>query len=220
MPIDMSAIPAECIVKQGDDWMLVSPIPDFIAGEVAAYSAAQRATLKHIVGPEEMRRKVVGNRMRQDRLCVAIVKGEIAGCISYRMDGEGSVWPDPKRFREVFGPVGGTVRYLLAEATLRRGTPEELYLEGFKVDPAARGRGIGTSLLHWLGAEVVRRGKARWRTEASVTAAPAMRVYQGVGAKPTKTVNLGPIGRIADRPKFTVLVWEPPVSEGKDETAL
>ncbi len=210
MTIDMSTIPAECIFKQGEDWMLVSPIPDNIAAEVAAYSAAQRATMKHIVGPEGVRREVVGNRMRQDRLCAAIVNGEIAGCISYRMDGEGSVWPDPKRFRTHFGPVSGTVRYLLAEATLRRGKPEELYLEGFKVDPAARGRGIGTNLLHWLGSEVVRRGKARWRTEASVTAGPAMQVYQGVGAKPTKTVNLGPIGRIADRPKFVVLEWEPP----------
>ncbi|WP_162408988.1 GNAT family N-acetyltransferase [Acuticoccus sediminis] len=211
MTIDMSTIPAECIVKQGDDWMLVAPIPDAIAEEVAAYSVAQRATMKHIVGSEEVRRKVVGNRMRQDRLCAAIVNGEIAGCISYRMDGEGSVWPEAKRFREHFGPVSGTFRYMLAEATLHRGHRDELYLEGFKVDPAARGRGIGTALLHWLGSEVVRRGKSRWRTEASVTAAPAMRVYQGVGAKPTKTVHLGPIGRIADRPSFVVLVWEPPV---------
>lgn len=213
MPVDMTSIAPECIFRKGEDWMLVSPIPDHIAKEVAAYSAAQRATLKHIVGPEEKRRQVVGQRMRQDRLCAAIVNGEICGCISYRMDGEGSVWPDAKRFRDEFGALSGTVRYLLTEATLRRGHPDELYLEGFKVDPGARGRGIGTSLLHWLGSEVVRRGKKRWRTEASVSAAPAMRVYQGVGAKPTKTVNLGIIGRIADRPKFVVLEWYPPVDE-------
>ncbi|WP_420391711.1 GNAT family N-acetyltransferase [Acuticoccus sp.] len=210
MPVDTRLVPEQCIVRRGADWMLVSPVPDAIAADVAAYSVAQRATLKHVVGPEDVRRAVVGNRLRQDRLCVAIVGDEIAGCISYRMDGEGSVWPDPSRFRAHFGPLAGTVRWLLAEATLRRGHPDELYLEGFKVEPIARGRGIGTALLHWLGDEVVRRGKKRWRTEASTTAAAAMRVYQGVGARPTKTVRLGPIGRIADRPAFVVLVWVPP----------
>ncbi|MBJ3777637.1 GNAT family N-acetyltransferase [Acuticoccus mangrovi] len=203
-------IPPECIVKQGDDWMLVSPVPEHLAAEAAAYSVAQRATLNRIVGLPEVREKVLGNRLRPDRICVALVKGEIAGLISYRMDGEGSVWPDPSRYRDYFGSIGGTARYWLTEATLRRGRPDELYLEGFKVDPKARGRGIGTSLLHWLGSEVIRRGKRAWRTEASITADAAMRVYQSVGAKPVKTVSLGPLGHVFDRHKFVVLVWEAP----------
>ncbi|MCF3934160.1 GNAT family N-acetyltransferase [Acuticoccus sp. M5D2P5] len=213
------AIPPECIYQEGEDWMLVSPVPDFLAADAAAYSVAQRATLNRIVGLPEVREKVLGNRLRPDRICIALVKGEIAGLISYRMDGEGSVWPDSSRYREHFGAVSGTARYWLTEATLRRGRPDELYLEGFKVDPKARGRGIGTSLLHWLGDEVIRRGKKAWRTEASITADAAMRVYQGVGAKPIKTISLGPVGYLFDRPKFVVLRWEAPTGATTDGAA-
>ena len=203
-------IPKDCIVSQGGDWMLVSPVPPSLQAAAARYSVAQRATLNRIVGRPETREAVLGHRLRPDRMCIALVGGTIAGLISYRMDGEGSVWPDPKRYRSHFGSVSGTARYLLTEATLRRGRPEELYLEGFKVDAIARGRGIGTALLNWLGDEVVRRGKACWRTEASVTADAAMRVYQSVGAKPIKTVSLGPLGPLFDRHKFVVLRWDAP----------
>ncbi|MEM8662907.1 MAG: GNAT family N-acetyltransferase, partial [Pseudomonadota bacterium] len=138
--------------------------------------------------------------------------GEVAGLISYRMDGEGSVWPEAARYRDHFGALSGTFRYGLTLATLKRGRADELYLEGFKVDAIARGRGIGTSLLHWLGDEVVRRRKAAWRTEASSTADAAMRVYQSVGAKVVKTISLGPLGHVFDRHKIVVLRWAPPGS--------
>lgn len=207
-------IPPECIVKQGGDWMLVAPVPPNLQDAAARYSVAQRATLNRIVGLPEVREELIGNRLRPDRICIALVGGKVAGLISYRMDGEGSVWPDAARYRKHFGPVGGTVRYMLTEATLRRGSPDELYLEGFKVDAIARGRGIGTSLLHWLGDEVVRRGKKAWRTEASITADAAMYVYQSVGAKVVKTISIGPLGYVFDRHKMVVLRWEPPVPEG------
>lgn len=204
----MPAIPPRSIVSQGADWMLVSPVPPHLEPAAAAYSVAQRATLNRIVGRPEVRREVLGNRLRPDRICIALLDGEIVGLISYRMDGEGSVWPDSRRFRRHFGAVSGTMRYLLTEATLRRGRSDELYLEGFKVEGKARGRGIGTNLLNWLGSEVTRRGKRAWRTEASVTADAAMRVYQSVGARPVKTVSLGPLGHVFDRQAFVVLVWE------------
>lgn len=209
-PIDVSALPKSSIVSQGEDWALVCPIPDEIAEPVARYAVAQRATLNRIVGKPEVREELLGNRLRPDRICAAIVNGQVGGILSYRMDGAGATWPDPKRYREHFGALGGTTRYLLTEATLRRGRPDELYIEGFKVDPIARGRGIGKALLAWLGAEVVRRGKAAWRTEASSTADAAVYVYQSVGAKVVKTMSLGPAGYLFDRHKITVLRWEPP----------
>jgi len=206
----MAAVPQECIVKQGEDWMLVHPVPEALQKAAAEYSVSQRATLNRIIGLPEVRREVLGHRIRPDRICIALVKGEVAGCLSYRMDGAGSVWPEPKRFRQHFGPISGTVRWLLTEATLRRGRSDELYIEGFKVDSKARGRGIGTALLHWLGDEVVRNGKRAWRTEASANADAAIRVYQGVGAKSLRTVSLGPLGPVFDRDSFVVIRWEAP----------
>jgi GNAT superfamily N-acetyltransferase len=215
MAVDISEIPESAVWRRGGDWMLVSPVPEPLRAAAAAYNVRQRATLNRIVGLPEVREAVLGHRVRPDRLCLAILDrgggaGEIVGVISYRMDGEGSVWPEAARYRRRFGALSGTARYLLTEATLRRGRPDELYLEGFRVDAAARGRGIGTNLLHWLGEQVVRQGKAAWRTEASVTADAAMRVYQSVGAVPVKTVHLGPVGRLFDRPSFTVLRWPAP----------
>lgn len=212
-PADTAAgsydIPEECVVKRGGDWMLISPVPPSLEAAAARYSVAQRATLNRIVGRPQVREEVLGNRLRPDRICIALVGGEVAGLISYRMDAEGSVWPDARRYRSHFGALSGTARYWLTQATLKRGRPDELYLEGFKVDAIARGRGIGTSLLHWLGNEVVRRKKRAWRTEASSTADAAMRVYQSVGAKIIKTISLGPLGYVFDRHKMVVLRWEP-----------
>lgn len=210
----MAAVPPECIRRQGEDWMLVHPVPAFLEKAAAEYSVSQRATLNRIIGLPEVRREVIGHAIRPDRICIALVKGEVAGCLSYRMDGAGSVVPEPWRFRRHFGAVGGTARWLLTEATLRRGRPDELYIEGFKVDAKARGRGIGTALLHWLGDEVVRRGKRAWRTEASATADAAIRVYQSVGARPVKTVSLGPLGPLFDRHSFVVIRWEAPSEAG------
>lgn len=206
------AIPDECIVRQGEDWQLLSPVPPALSAAAAAYSVAQRATLNRIVGLPEVRAQVLGDRLRPDRICIATVRGEIAGLISYRMDGKGSVWPDPARYRAHFGTMSGTVRYWLTEATLMRGRPDELYLEGFKVDEKARGRGIGSALLGWLNEEVIRRGKRAWRTEASITADAALYVYKKAGAVPIKTVSLGPLGHVFDRHTFVVLRWEAPAA--------
>ncbi|WMS42749.1 GNAT family N-acetyltransferase [Acuticoccus sp. MNP-M23] len=214
--ISVDAIPPENIVKQGADWMLVAPVPDSLAPAAARYSVAQRATLNRIVGLPEVREELLGNRLRQDRVCIAIVEGQIAGLISYRMDNEGSVWPDPARYRAHFGPLSGSIRYLLTQASLKRGGADELYLEGFKVDAIARGRGIGKSLLHWLGDEVVRRGKRAWLTEASSTADAAIYVYKSVGAEIVKTISLGPLGYVFDRHKIVVMRWTPPAD--KNET--
>jgi len=208
----MGAVRPECIVRQGEDWMIVHPVPDFLAGAAAQYSVSQRATLNRIIGLPQVRREVLGHRIRTDRIAIALVKGEIAGCLSYRMDGAGSVWPEPWRFRRRFGLLGGTARWLLTEATLRRGRADELYIEGFKVDSTARGRGIGTALLEWLGNEVIRRGKRAWRTEASLTAQAAIRVYQSVGARPLRSVSLGPLGPLFDRQGFVVIRWEAPAA--------
>ncbi len=216
--ISLDDIPPECIVKQGADWMLVAPIPDALAGAAARYSVAQRATLNRIVGKPEVRQELLGNRIRQDRACIAIVDGQIAGLISYRMDNEGSVWPDPARYRAHFGALGGSARYLLTQATLRRGNPDELYLEGFKVDEIARGRGIGKSLLNWLGTEVVRRGKKAWLTEASATADAAIYVYKSVGAEIVKTISLGPLGYVFDRHRIVVMRWTPPADKAREVT--
>jgi ribosomal protein S18 acetylase RimI-like enzyme len=212
-------VPPECIFARGEDWMLVHPVPEHLAEAAAQYSVAQRETLKVFVGSPEKRQEVLGHRVRTDRICIALVKGEVAGCLSYRMDGAGSVWPEPKRFREHFGPVGGTIRWLLTELTLRRGHPDELYIEGFKVDPKARGRGIGTNLLKWLAAEVVRNGKRAWRTEASASADAAIRVYTGVGGQIVKTLWFGPLGHLFDRPKIVVIRWPAPGAAGDAATA-
>lgn len=217
MTIDLARIDPTLVVHRGDDWALVSPVPPSAEADAARFAARMRATLKHVVGPPEVRADVFGDRLRRaDQICIAVLGGEVVGYLSYRADGVGAVALDRRRFVARFGPLAGIVRHRLASAIQWRGRADELYIEGFKVETEGQGRGIGGALLGWLAREVVRRGKRCWRTEAPVGADGAARTYAKAGARPTRTVKLGPLGRIGDRPAFQVYEWTPPSASTAD----
>jgi ribosomal protein S18 acetylase RimI-like enzyme len=211
-PIDVDAIPETCIVRRDPrGWILVNPIPPGPFSDlVRVYAPSRRHSLHKIIGDPFERAEVLGTRYRPERICVAVKDGELAGLLSYRMDGKGSVWPDWHVFRRRFGLVSGTVRFLLTEASLRRNGPDDLLIESYVVLPAARGQGIGRALLDWLSAEVVSKGKKGWRTEMPAQNENARIMYERYGARAAKVINLGPIGHLFHATRVTLYRWEPP----------
>lgn len=203
-------IPAGCIWQQGDDWLLMFPIPPDWEAEVGEYSARRRKSLNRIVGDEDARAALLAHPIRPDRICAVVMAGQVVGCLSYRMDGAGAVWPQWPRYRGRFGLIAGTVRYLLTQATLVRGRADDLYVEGFAIAPKTRGRGIGRALMEWLSAEVIRNNKKGWRTEMPDGSPEAARAYERYGARLQRRIWLGPMAWVMGYPRVSLLRWTPP----------
>ncbi len=83
---------------------------------------------------------------------------------------------------EVDGVVVGFALYFYNYSTWR-GRPG-LYLEDLFVEPARRGRGLGRRLLARLAAIAVDRGCARMEWMVLDWNAPAIAVYEAIGARP------------------------------------
>lgn len=211
-PVDVASIPRECILREdARGWVLVNPIPPGPFSDlVRLYAPSRRHSLHKVIGDPFERSAVLGTRYRPDRICVAVVDGEIAGFLSYRMDGKGSVWPEWRAFRARYGLVSGAVRYLLTDLSLRRGRAADLYVEGFVVLKPARGKGIGRALLDWLSAEVERHGKQGWRTEMPEGNENARRLYEGYGARAVRVVDTGPFGLVYHTRRSVLYRWTPP----------
>ncbi|MEM1384070.1 MAG: GNAT family N-acetyltransferase [Pseudomonadota bacterium] len=173
----------------------------------------KRKSLEKIIGPPEERVPLIGARIRRARIAAVVLDGEVVGHLSYRMDGRGAVWPDWPRYRARFGLIGGAARYVATELTLRRGRRQDLYIESFAVDRAARGRGIGGALLTWLCEEVALHGKLAWRTELPEANLPAKRVYEKLGARHVRSVAFGPVARLLHTPRVLLYRWVHPGKE-------
>lgn len=207
---EQAPIPEHCIWHRGDDWLLMYPVAPGWERAVGIYSARRRKSLDRIVGDHDMREKILGQPIRPDRICAVIHEGEVKGCLSYRMDGKGAVWPQIETYWREFGAVQGTLRYLMTQATLIRGRAQDLYVEGYAVAPELRGKGIGKALLNWLSAEVTRNGKEGWRTEMPDGSEEAARAYTRFGAKLQRRIPLGPVGWLLGYPRVSLLRWVPP----------
>ncbi|MBY8975716.1 GNAT family N-acetyltransferase [Rhodobacteraceae bacterium NNCM2] len=174
------------------EWRLVHPVPPDLADATGRFAARRRSSLKHIVGDGDAREAMLAHPLRRDRICVAMIGAEIVGCLSYRLDGAGAIQLDRRRFRQRFGLISGEARYLATQATLRRGDPDYLYIEGFAVAAKARRLGIGQALLRWLGDEAARHGKQGWQAEMREGHGGTARLYERAGARPVRNIPLGP----------------------------
>ena len=206
----MIPIPENCIWRRGEDWILMHPIAPGWETAVGAYSVRRRKSLDRIVGDPDQREALLASPIRGDRICAVVMAGEVVGCLSYRMDGRGSVCPQFAKYRARYGLAAGTLRYLLTQLTLYRGRSRDLYIEGYAVAPETRGRGLGKALLEWLSAEVIRQGKSGWRTEMPEGHDQAARAYERFGAKIVRRVWLGPFGRLTGSPRMTLWRWTAP----------
>ncbi|MEM1275801.1 MAG: GNAT family N-acetyltransferase [Pseudomonadota bacterium] len=202
-------IPEHLIKDRGPDWILVSPIPPELSHAVGAFSARRRVSLRHIIGDRDQREKMLARPIRPDRIAAILIEGEVIGCLSYRVDGKGSIAPQIKRFWREYGFMSGSLRWIGTDLTLRRGRRGEIYIEGFAVASEARGQRLGSALLNWVSGEVRRLGKTAWRAEMPDGHHEAARAYERSGATRTRIVPLGPFGPLIGSKAMTLYRWTP-----------
>lgn len=117
-------------------------------GDVAAlYWEAFGRKLRPGFIDEPTGRMVVRAAMRSDRFLVARRAGRVMGVCGFHHDGTGAADLGWVRLREVHS-IPAALRALLVLSVLSRSDrPDALVLDGICVDRAARGRGMGASLL-------------------------------------------------------------------------
>lgn len=204
--------PAQAPIAEGPDWRLLSPVPEAFRERAGRYAARKRLSLEKIVGKIPVREDLLWTPIRADRMCIAVIGDEVVGYLSYRMDGQGALCPVFSRYRARFGLASGAIRYLMTQATLYRNRRDDLLIEGYAVEKIARGRGIGRALLDWLSAEVVRNGKAGWRTEMPAANENADRMYRKYGAVLLREIWLGPAAYFTHASRVKLYRWTPPRS--------
>jgi ribosomal protein S18 acetylase RimI-like enzyme len=96
-----------------------------------------------------------------------------------------------------FGPLGGAWRYA-AYRTLtarRRAYPRDTRgLEGFSVDPACRGKGVGAAMVEQIAADARREGARAIELNVGDTN-PARHLYERAGFRVTRTGGVWPFAR-------------------------
>jgi ribosomal protein S18 acetylase RimI-like enzyme len=152
--------------------------------------------------PDRSRRLVYMDRVyRGDHVVVATRADELLGMMalasaggSYRGGLMQVPW-DPRPFRDLLGLRGAVRAALGLRLAQHRPTLDELYVDGIAVAPAARGQGIGSTLLA-EAMSIAREGGWRWlRLDVIDTNPRAQALYERLGYRVTKVERMGPLRR-------------------------
>ncbi|MER7762805.1 GNAT family N-acetyltransferase [Streptomyces sp. NPDC097619] len=124
----------------------------------ALYWEAFGRKLGGALGPAPRGRAFLAAHMHRDRAVTALVDGRVVGVAGFKIGGRGLSSARTADVLRAYGPLRGLVRLPLLALLERRTAPRRLDLDGLAVDPALRGRGIGTRLLDEVGALAAEHG--------------------------------------------------------------
>ena len=97
---------------------------------------------------------------------------------------------DPRQLRDILGWVGAAWAQWGTRLAMHRPADGELYIDGLAVAPAARGSGIGTSLLGEAEAIAAELGLGWLRLDVLDTNPRAQALYERVGYRATRAQSL------------------------------
>ena len=153
-------------------------------------------------------RAVVRAALRSDHLLVARRSGQVVGVCGYYEDGTGAADLRWSRLRESLS-VHAALRASLVLSVLSRSQhPGALVLDGICVDPAARGRGIGTALLGAASDKARRIGARVVRLSVIGTNSRARALYERHGFTPAGHGSLGPLSPVYGFDGYTTMELE------------
>ncbi len=166
-----------------------------------------RRTLLSVVWPEAGRaRPAARSRGRNRPSTRSFCLDEVYAAVNHRGDVLGVAFVtghdrllclDRRVLKRAYGPFGGAWRwsvYRLISGRRRRTSRDTRGLEGFSVDPACRGQGIGAAMIERIADDARREGARAIELNVGDTN-PARHLYERAGFRVTRTGGVGPFAR-------------------------
>lgn len=147
-------------------------------------------------------------------LCVCAGDGTLLGLAGFKTaDGAfvGGTWADLCR---VYGVLGALWRAPLLSMVERNVQSDILLMDGIAVAPAARGMGLGTTLLDGIRDEAARRGCAKVRLDVIDTNLRARALYERRGFQAIGTEDVFPFRWLFGFSTSTKMIQESAAPEG------
>lgn len=167
-------------------------LPDALRDQAAQlYYEAFRQKLAPIFKDEAAAKRILAADFNGRYALVALDGERLVGIAGVKHDGGQLAALKWASFRQQFGLLRGTGRYLLLALLSRTQRHGELLMDGIVVDAAARGQGIGSLLLDAVIAYARERGDKTVRLDVVDTNPDAQRLYTRKGFVAEKSQHYG-----------------------------
>ena len=177
------------------DWSVSLGLPKSLRRDAAQlYWQAFGPKLGIVLGPEHRALAFLEGVIRADH--VLIVTGEdgsLLGLAGFKSPNGSFAMGNPTALRAFYGPWGGLWRKHLLGLLSSEVDNDNFLIDGVCVAPHARGKGIGTALLHGLYDQAQARGYPALRLDVVATNTRAQSLYRREGFIQTQHHDIGPL---------------------------
>ncbi|MFD8983742.1 GNAT family N-acetyltransferase [Streptomyces sp. NPDC059564] len=125
--------------------------------------------------------------LNADRAVCALLGGQLVGLAGYQLDGRALTGGSASAVLRVYGHLRGLHRLLLLALFERHPAPGQLVMDGIAVDPAMRGRGVGSLLIEEVAAVAAEQHCREIRLDVIDTNPRARALYERRGFTAVRT---------------------------------
>ncbi|MES9510353.1 GNAT family N-acetyltransferase [Streptomyces sp. NPDC000609] len=129
----------------------------------------------------------IAAHLNTDRAVCALLDGQLVGLAGYQHDGRALTGGSACAVLRAYGHLRGLHRLLLLALFERRPAPGQLVMDGIAVDPAMRGRGVGSLLIEEVAAVAAEHDCREIRLDVIDTNPRARALYERRGFTAVRT---------------------------------
>jgi ribosomal protein S18 acetylase RimI-like enzyme len=179
--------------------ILTFPLPETLRGDAAAlYLSAFEGKIGPVLGRGDRARAFLADCIDPAQAVAATSRDgrQLLGVAGMRDASGAFMGGGAAELSRHYGMIGGMIRGFALSALERDAAPGVLQMDGICVAQSARGRGVGSALLHAMAAQARSRGAAELRLEVVDTNPRAYALYLRCGFQEVKRTELGPLRHV------------------------